>query len=87
MEQVEIYTRDYCGYCTMAKRILDQNNVKYTEYNASKTPAMRDEMIQRSKRRTFPQVFIGALHVGGADDLAAFTRAGKLQPALAGELT
>lgn len=86
MEKVEIFTRDYCGYCTMAKRLLDQNNVTFTEYNASKDPTFRDVMINRSGRRTFPQVFIGKVHVGGADDLAAFTRAGKLQPALAGEV-
>lgn len=70
----------------MAKRLLQQHNVTFTEYNASKDPTLRDTMIKRSGRRTFPQVFIGALHVGGADDLAAFTRAGKLEPALAGEV-
>lgn len=86
MAQVVIYTRDYCGYCARAKRLLDDKGIAYTEFNASLQPQKREEMIKRSGRRTFPQVFIDDYHVGGSDDLAAFERSGKLVKALEGAL-
>ncbi|MBJ3774082.1 glutaredoxin 3 [Acuticoccus mangrovi] len=86
MANVDIYTRDFCGYCTRAIRLLEQKGVDFTEHNASKDPKFRDEMIARSGRRTFPQVFIGDLHVGGSDELMAFERSGKLDAALEGTL-
>ena len=86
MPTVEIYTRDFCGYCVRAKRILEDKGVEFVEYNASIEPARREEMVSRSGRRTFPQVFVGELHVGGSDDLAAFDRSGRLDAALAGTL-
>jgi glutaredoxin 3 len=86
MANVVIYTRDYCGYCARAKRLLDDKGIAYTEHNASIDPARREEMIKRSGRRTFPQVFIDDLHVGGSDDLAAFERSGRLVKALEGAL-
>lgn len=82
MATVEIYTRDYCGFCVRAKRLLDDRGVAYEEHNASINPAFRDEMVTRSGRRTFPQVFVGEIHVGGSDDLVAFARSGKLDEAL-----
>lgn len=85
MTRVEIYTRDFCGYCVRATRLLEDKGVTFVEYNASKEPRRRDEMVSRSGRRTFPQVFVGDLHVGGSDDLAAFDRSGRLDQALAGE--
>ena len=84
MPKVEIYTRDYCGYCVRAKRLLDDKGVAYTEHNVSMEPQKRDEMIKRSGRRTFPQVFVGDSHVGGSDDLIAFDRSGKLAAAVEG---
>lgn len=85
MATVDIYTRDFCGYCTRAKRLLERKGVPYVEYNASKDPGKRDEMIVRSGgRRTFPQIFVGGLHVGGSDELHAFERSGKLDEALQG---
>ncbi|WP_108659766.1 glutaredoxin 3 [Acuticoccus kandeliae] len=83
---VDIYTRDYCGYCTRALRLLDSKGVRYTEHNASKDPSLRDVMIKRSGRQTFPQVFIGDFHVGGSDDLMTFERSGKLDAVLQGML-
>jgi len=87
MATVEIYTRDYCGYCVRAVQLLSRKGVTFREYNATKDPAKRDEMIRRSGRNTFPQVFIGDLHVGGSDDLMAFERSGKLDHALEGTLS
>ena len=83
MADVTIYTRQLCGFCSAAKRLLDSKGVAYAERDASFDPALRQEMIQRSGRATFPQIFVGETHVGGCDDLMALERAGKLEPLLA----
>jgi glutaredoxin 3 len=80
---VVIYTRDFCGYCAAAKALLDRKGVRYTEYNATKEPAARQEMMSRSGRTTFPQIFVGSTHVGGCDDLHALERRGELDLLLA----
>lgn len=80
--KVLIYTRDGCGYCTAAKRLLDGKGVAFEERNASVTPAFRGEMIARAGRATFPQVFVGDTHVGGCDDLYALESRGGLDPLL-----
>lgn len=85
MPEVTIYTRMMCGYCAAAKRLLDQKGVAYVEHDASFSPELRQEMIQRSGRNTFPQIFIGDVHVGGSDDLHELEAAGKLDALLAGE--
>ena len=78
MPDVTIYTRQFCGFCTAAKRLLDGKGVSYTEHDATSSSALRQEMVQRSGRRTFPQVFVGNTHVGGFDDLDAAERDGRL---------
>ena len=84
MVDVAIYTRAMCGYCSAAKRLLDGKGVKYTEHDASFSPELRQEMIARANgRSTFPQIFVGAVHVGGCDDLYALDRAGRLDGLLA----
>ncbi len=84
MAQVTIYTRDFCGYCAAAKRLLSEKGVDFVEHDASYSPDLRKEMIQRANgRSTFPQIFIGETHVGGCDDLYELDRAGKLDPLLA----
>ena len=83
MADVTIYTRQLCGFCSAAKRLLDSKDVAYTEHDATYEPALRQEMMQRSGRSTFPQIFVGETHVGGCDDLMALERAGKLDPLLA----
>lgn len=83
MADVVIYTRDLCGYCAAAKALLDRKGVAYTEINATGDPEKRREMMDRSGRTTFPQIFIGATHVGGCDDLHDLDRAGRLDPLLA----
>ncbi len=81
---VVIYTRDGCPYCTRAVALLKGKGVAFDERNASVEPSFRPEMMQRSGRNTFPQVFVGDTHVGGCDDLHALDAAGGLDPLLAG---
>ncbi len=83
MADVTIYTRQFCGYCASAKALLDKKGVAYTEHDATGKPDLREEMIAKSGRNTFPQIFIGSQNVGGCDDLHALDRAGKLDPLLA----
>lgn len=83
MAEVTIYTRQFCGYCTAAKSLLKSKNVKFKEFDGTFDSKVREEMIRKSNGgRTFPQIFIGAEHVGGCDELHALDRAGKLDPKL-----
>ena len=85
MSNVVINTRQFCGFCTAAKRLLDSKGVSYTEHDATFSPDLRQEMLARANgRTTFPQIFIHGHHVGGCDDLHALDRAGKLDPLLSG---
>lgn len=84
MAQVTIYTRDFCGYCAAAKRLLKEKGVDFQEHDATYSPELRQEMIQRANGgSTFPQIFIGETHVGGCDDLYELDRTGRLDPLLA----
>ena len=79
-----IYTRQMCGYCSAAKRLLDGKGVSYTEHDASFSPELRREMLAKANgRTTFPQIFIGDVHVGGSDDLHALEHRGELDGLLA----
>lgn len=80
---VVIYTTPICPYCVMAKQLLKRKGVPYREINVSGDDALRQEVMQRSGRRTVPQIWIGEYHVGGFDELSALDRAGKLDPLLA----
>lgn len=83
MADVTIYTRQFCGFCTAAKRILESKGVSFTEHDATYDPALKREMISKSEGgTTFPQIFIGDIHIGGCDDLKAMDRAGKLDALL-----
>ncbi len=84
MKPVEIYTTPICGYCRMAKGLLDRKGVTYSEIDVMANPSRRAEMTRRAKGgQTVPQIFIGDDHVGGCDDLMALERAGKLDALLA----
>ena len=83
MNDVTIYSSPFCPYCFMAKKLLKQKGVEFVEIDVMMHPARRDEMIERAGgRRTVPQVFIGATHVGGNDDLQALDRQGQLDQLL-----
>jgi glutaredoxin 3 len=76
---IEIYTRWGCGFCYRAKALLDGKGVAYDEHDITTDAARRAEMLSRAPgRTTVPQIFIGGVHVGGSDDLAALDRTGKL---------
>ena len=84
MKPVEIYTTPICPYCMMAKRLLDQKGVDYTEINVMGDDQAKRVMIERAHgQRTVPQIFIGETHVGGSDDLHALEYDGKLDTLLA----
>jgi glutaredoxin 3 len=84
MAAVEIYTIWYCPYCQEAKELLSRKGVVFHEIDASGDRDVRKQMIERANgRSTFPQIFVGATHVGGCDDLYALEEAGKLDPLLA----
>lgn len=84
MAEVMIYTRQLCGFCTAAKRLLDKKGVSFTEYDATFDQKLRQEMIRKANgRSTFPQIFIAGKHVGGCDDLHDLDRSGKLDQLLA----
>jgi glutaredoxin 3 len=84
MAAIEIYTIQYCPYCQEAKELLSRKGVVFHEIDASGNRDLRKQMIERANgRSTFPQIFIGATHVGGCDDLYALEEAGKLDPLLA----
>lgn len=77
-QPVTLYTTSWCGYCLRAKALLDRKGVAYHEIDVNAQPAKRAEMMTRSRRRTVPQIFIGDLHIGGSDELAALERSGEL---------
>lgn len=81
--KVVIYSSRFCPYCIRAKALLDSKSVSYEERVVDGNPALRDEMEKLSGRYTVPQIWIGATHVGGCDDLHALERARKLDALLA----
>lgn len=80
---VLMYTTAVCPYCTRAKQLLGARGVtEIEEVRVDLDPERRDEMMQKTKRRTVPQIFIGETHVGGCDDLYALDAAGELKSLL-----
>lgn len=85
MAPVTMYTTAICPYCSAAKNVLKAKGVTaIQEIRIDLDPAKRAEMMERTQRRTVPQIFIGDAHVGGHDDMVALDRAGGLDPLLAG---
>ncbi len=82
MSQVTIYTKPYCPFCVRALDLLERKGVAFDEIEAGFDPDKRQEMIRRSGRATFPQIFIGETHIGGCDEMMALERAGQLDPML-----
>ncbi|AZS22534.1 MULTISPECIES: glutaredoxin 3 [unclassified Caulobacter] len=82
MAKVTIYTRPFCPYCARAVALLNDKGADFTEIEAGMDPALRQEMMQRSGRNTFPQIFVGEQHIGGCDDMMALEDQGKLDALL-----
>ena len=86
MPRITMYCTAWCPYCIAAERLLTTKGVLDIEkIRVDLEPARRAEMMQRSGRRTVPQIYIGEFHVGGFDELSELDRAGKLDPMLANE--
>lgn len=83
MAKVTIYTRAFCPYCERAKALLTRKGVAFEEIDAGMDSGLRRQMVERSGRNTFPQVFVGTVHVGGCDDLHDLDASGGLEPLLA----
>ena len=75
---IVVYQSPLCPFCHFAKRLLKKRGLAFESINVQLSAAKKEEMIQRAKRLTVPQIFIGETHVGGYDELAALDRAGKL---------
>ncbi len=85
MAKVTMYTTLICPYCMRAKMLLKQRGVsEIEEVRIDVDPVQRQQMMERTGRRTVPQIFIGDTHVGGCDDLIALDQRGGLTPLLAG---
>ena len=83
MPSIKMYTTGYCPYCTRAKQFLQAKGVaQREEIRIDTDAAARIVMMEVTGRRTVPQIFIGATHVGGYDDLVALDKSGGLQPLL-----
>lgn len=78
MPNIVIYTKDYCGYCARAKSLLTAKGAAYRDIDVTYDADLQAEMIERSGRRTVPQIFIDGRHVGGSDDLAVLNASGEL---------
>ncbi|MFI7836142.1 MULTISPECIES: glutaredoxin 3 [Pseudomonas] len=82
MSQVTIYTTHHCPYCVSAKRLLSNKGINPLEINIEESPQHLAEMLQRARRRSVPQIFVGDVHVGGFDDLACLDHQGRLDALL-----
>lgn len=81
--RVVMYSTAVCPYCMMAERLLRSRGVSDIEkILVDQDDALRTEMMEKTNRRTVPQIFIGDTHIGGFDDLSALDKAGKLLPLL-----
>ncbi len=69
MDNIEIYTRPGCGYCTHTKRLLKSKGLAFTEYDVYQHPARLNEMRSRTEGRTYPQIFIKSRSIGGFEEL------------------
>lgn len=86
MPTVRMYCTAVCPYCVAAERLLRSKGVAQIEkVRVDLDQERRVEMMQRTGRRTVPQIYVGDFHVGGFDDLAALDQAGKLEPLLAAD--
>jgi glutaredoxin 3 len=82
MPEIIIYSTATCPYCDMAKNLLKQKQVEFTEIRVDLDEAARKTMMERSGRRTVPQLFINGVSIGGYDDLANLEKSGKLNELL-----
>ena len=82
MADIKIYSTAVCPYCVAAKNFLKQRGQSWEEIRVDLDPAVRKEIVEKTGRTSVPQIFIGATHVGGFDDMVALDRVGGLAPLL-----
>lgn len=82
MPPIVIYTRPFCSFCARAIGLLREKGLVFTEIQAGFDPEKRKEMMDRSGRSTFPQIFVGDRHIGGCDELVALDRKGEFDAML-----
>ena len=78
MSRITVYTTEPCGYCRVAKALLDKRNVPFAEVNLAKDPAGRAELVRLTGMMTFPQVVIDGEPIGGYQELVRADRSGRL---------
>ena len=84
MAKVVMYSTAVCPFCLMAERLLKSKGIENIEkIRVDLEPKRRQEMMDRTGRRTVPQIYVGERHIGGYDDLSELDRAGGLEPLLA----
>ena len=82
-QKIEIYTSSSCFYCKMAKRLFNEKEISYIEFDVTNNDDLRKEMLSKSNgSRTVPQIFIQGESIGGFDDLYALHKSGQLIPKL-----
>jgi len=82
LPEITVYTSATCGYCVAAKNFLRSRGLEWKEVRIDLDPEERARMVERTRRTSVPQIFIGDTHVGGYDDMMALQRAGRLEPLL-----
>ena len=82
MPKVTVYSTNVCPYCVRAKSLLQRKGVKFDELMVDRDMNLMQQMMERSQRRTVPQIFIDDYHVGGYDDMAELDSEGKLDALL-----
>ena len=81
-KSVVLYITQSCPFCVMAQRLLDEKGVKYELIDVGRDRTLWADMVEKSGRKTVPQVFIGSHHVGGFDDLSFADKRGEIDPLL-----
>jgi glutaredoxin 3 len=79
MSQVTVYTTEPCGYCRVAKALLNKRGITFEEINLAKDPEGRAELVRLTGMMTFPQVMIDGENIGGYQELVQLDRTGGLK--------
>ena len=80
---VVMYTTRFCPYCIRARQLFESKGIEYKDIAIDRDPVLRTQMVERSRRHTVPQIWIGSEHVGGCDELYALERKEKLDTMIA----
>ncbi len=84
VQPITVYSTQFCPYCVRAKDLLNSKGLAFEEVRVDRDPELRQVMMQRSGRRTVPQIWVGETHVGGFDDLWRMNQTGKLDALVSG---